>query len=89
MTKMFLRILVLLAFLDISACSWMHAPTTANIPIAVPCKAPPGIARPHLQISDLKDGDGADVVMKSYVATVETLKGYSIYLETLLNGYRK
>ena len=84
------RILTILLFsLLLGACSLLPMAPTAEIPIAVPCTVPPIVVRPHLQISDLTETDGADVVIRAYVSTVVTLEGYASSLEILLNGYRK
>lgn len=79
----------LITMFMLSACASAPPPITAELPIAVPCHEPPVIVRPHLQISDLKDTDAPDVVIRAYVMTVETLKGYASSLEVLLDGYRK
>lgn len=66
-----------------------HAPPTAEIPVAVPCPAPPATVRPHLPIADLRSTDSPDNVVKAYAASVETLIGYAKELETILSGYRR
>lgn len=59
-----------------------------QVPVAVECPAPPTLARPSLPIKGLTpQSDPADVV-RAYVTSVEALQGYSIELETVLDGYR-
>ncbi len=65
-----------------------HAPPAVEIPVAVPCPAPPQGIRPHLPIADLRSTDSPDNVVRAYAASVETLIGYARELETILSGYR-
>lgn len=65
-----------------------HAPQVVNVPVAVPCPAPPAIARPHLPIASLRKDDPPAAVMRAYAATVEALSGYARELEAILQGYR-
>ena len=69
-----------------TACSTL--PPTVDIPIAVPCLAPPVVARPHLPLKNLHpDSPPADVI-RAYAESLEALAGYSEQLEALLDGYR-
>jgi hypothetical protein len=65
-----------------------HAPVVVKEPVAVPCPAPPAIARPHLPIASLRRDDPPAVVMKAYAASLEALSGYARELEAILQGYR-
>lgn len=78
-------IAALLAF-TLAGCAGTPARTE---PPPATCPEPAPTARPHLPIADLTIDDLPDAVMRAYEATVETLIGYAIELETLLNGYRK
>lgn len=83
-----MRRLALIIALAGALCSCSHLPKTVQVPVAVPCKAPPVVARPHLPAADLDAYTPPDQVIKALVASMEILKGYAAELETLLNGYR-
>jgi len=73
--------------LFLSACSTL--PQTVAVPVAVPCAAPPDIARPRLTIGTLRpDSPPADVI-RAYAESLEALAGYAEQLETILDGYRE
>lgn len=79
------NILIACLFL-LSACSTL--PPTVEVPVAVPCTAPPQVARPHLTIRNLRpDSPPADVV-RAYAESLEAIAGYAEQLETILDGYR-
>ena len=60
-----------------------------QVPVAVECPAPPHLARPSLPIKGLSaQSDPADVA-RAYVTSIESLQGYSLELETVLDGYRR
>lgn len=84
-----MKILAAIAILCLLAFGCAHAPPTAEIPVAVPCPAPPATVRPHLPIADLRSTDSPDNVVRAYAASVETLIGYARELETILSGYRR
>jgi len=71
-----------------SLCACAHQPELVQVPVAVPCSPPPVLARPHLPVADLTADTPANQVMKAYLASLETLKGYAAELEKLLDGYR-
>ncbi len=63
-------------------------PRTVEVPVAVPCTAPPEVTRPHLAIRNLRtDSPPADVV-RAYAESLEAVAGYAEQLETILDGYR-
>jgi len=64
-------------------------PRTVDIPVAVPCPAPPEFARPHLPIAALRPESQPSEVIRAYAESLELLAGYATQLETVLNGYRK
>ncbi len=71
----------------VAACATV--PKSVDIPVAVPCPAPPRVARQHLPITDLRPGDSPDNVIRAYAVSVEELVGYAEELETILDGYRQ
>lgn len=85
------RILPLLAAVALGPHFWgcASAPRVVELPVPIPCPAPPETTRPHLPIADLHDGDSPDNVVRAYAASVEALLGYARELETLLSGYRR
>lgn len=80
--------LFLLTFATIfMGCSTM--PATVNVPVVVPCPAPPVFERPRLAIRDIRPESPPAEVGKAYATTLEQLGGYAEYLERLLKGYQK
>ncbi len=76
-----------ICLLLLSACTTL--PQTVEVPVAVPCTAPPEIARPRLAIGALRaDSPPADVI-RAYAESLEAVAGYAEQLETILNGYRE
>lgn len=68
--------------------------TTKTVPQSVPilyCPAPLQIARPDLPIETMLSADAAidGKVVENYAATITTLEGYVIQLETELTQYQK
>ena len=49
---------------------------------------PPQVTRPELDVDNLKEGDGPDRVIQAHRVSIKKLQGYSIELETIINGYR-
>ena len=49
---------------------------------------PPQVTRPELDVDNLKEGDGPDVVIQAHRVSIRKLQGYSMQLETILDGYR-
>ncbi|RJP17895.1 MAG: hypothetical protein C4529_13880 [Deltaproteobacteria bacterium] len=84
-----MKTLAAIAVLCLLAMGCAHAPPSVEVPVAVPCPAPPRVVRPHLPISDLRPTDSPDNVVRAYAASVETLIGYARELETILSGYRR
>lgn len=84
-----MRMIAALAVLCLLSVGCAHTPSTVEIPVAVPCPAPPATVRPHLPISDLRGTDSPDNVVRAYAASVEALIGYAKELETILSGYRR
>jgi len=76
-----------ICLLLLSACSTL--PRTVEVPVAVPCTAPPEVARPRLALGALRpDSPPADVI-RAYAESLEAVAGYAEQLETILNGYRE
>ncbi len=84
-----MRTTAAIAVLCLLAFGCAHAPPAVEIPVAVPCQAPPQVVRPHLPISDLRAADSPDNVVRAYAVSVEALIGYAKELETILSGYRR
>lgn len=59
-----------------------------RVPVAADCPEPPAVTRPTLPIAELDEHAAPATVVRDYAATVEALKGYARYLETILEGYR-
>lgn len=78
--------LIALIVLVTSGCSTL--PRTVEIPVAVPCTAPPVVARPRLTISTLIPASSPSDVIRAYAESLEEVAGYAEHLETILNGYR-
>lgn len=49
---------------------------------------PPALTRPELDVDNLKPGDTPDVVIQAHRVSIKKLQGYSMQLETIINGYR-
>ncbi len=81
------RLAIAAALLILSACSTL--PSTVDIPVAVPCIAPPEIIRPRLTIGKLRSDSPPAEVIRSYAESLEAVAGYAAQLETLLGGYRR
>lgn len=77
-----MRTIIMLAVLLLTACA-----TTKNIPVPVRCPKPNIPAEPYYPARDLKQGDSAATVVKSYVATVYLQHSYIETLEHILKGY--
>ena len=60
--------------------------TTSYITV---CPEPPLVTRPDLEVQYLKEGDGPDRVIEAHRTTIKQLQGYSVELETILQGYKK
>ncbi len=80
-------LLIVPACLLLAGCA--HTPPVVQVPVAIPCPAPPATIHPYLPIADLRDGESPDNVVRAYAASVEALIGYTRELETLLSGYRR
>lgn len=80
------RLVALLLLLN-TACAG-SLPRTVEVPVAVPCPAPPQIHRPRLAIGSLTPDTPPAEVVRAYVSTIEALGGYATQLETILDGYR-
>jgi hypothetical protein len=78
------RILLLASMLLLSACT---TSPIVNVPIPVKCPTPHIPPKPHLMIESLSKNSTPDAVMKSYVASVYLLDGYSDSLLKILSGY--
>lgn len=89
-------ILLLLASMILVGCATPSAPVCVpetievKVPVPVPAPQPPVLIRPQLAIYMLTDTDKQDPgkVAQYFEATVKQLIGYSIQLETILDGYR-
>lgn len=53
------------------------------------CPEPPFIERPELDVLNLKDGDGPDIVIQAHRVTIKKLQKWGLEEEAILNGYRK
>jgi len=76
-----------ICLLLLSACS--NLPQTVAVPVAVPCTAPPEIARPRLALGALRPDSPPVDVIRAYAESLEAIAGYAEQLETILNGYRE
>lgn len=63
-------------------------PPTVEVPVAIPCTAPPEVARPHLAIRNLRPDSPPAEVVRAYAESLEAVAGYAEQLETILDGYR-
>lgn len=82
MNRLALMALALIA----AGCSTL--PPTVEVPVAVPCPAPPEIARPHLAVRNLRSDSPPAEVIRAYAESLEAVAGYAEQLETILDGYR-
>jgi len=81
------RFALMALIIALAGCSTL--PKTVEVPVAVPCTAPPEIARPRLAIGALlPDSPPADVI-RAYAESLEAVAGYAGQLETILDGYRE
>lgn len=78
--------MAIVLLVTVAACA--HQPAV-QVPVAVPCPAPPPVVRPKLLVTGLTQATPPDQVMKALIASLEILAGYAGELETLLDGYRK
>ncbi len=79
--------LVMIALLGLLAgCSTL--PRTVEVPVAIPCPAPPKVSRPRLAVGSLLPDSAPAEVVRAYAASMEALAGYAERLETILDGYR-
>jgi hypothetical protein len=74
------------AYFLLSACTTL--PPTVEVPVAIPCPAPPVIARPHLSLGTLRPDSPPAEVIRAYAESLEAVAGYAEQLETVLEGYR-
>ena len=81
------RLLLISLALLLSACSTL--PPVVEVPVAVPCPAPPVTTRPRLAIRDLRPGSQPAEVEKAYATTLEQLGGYAAELEQIVKGYAR
>lgn len=81
------KLICLLIVALLSGCA-SSLPRTVEVPIAVPCPAPPEIARPRLTIGKLKPESSPAEVERAYAESLEAIAGYAKQLEKILNGYR-
>lgn len=72
--------------LILTGCSTL--PPTVEVPVAVPCPAPPQVARPRLTIRNLRPDSPPAEVIRAYAESLEAVTGYAEQLETILDGYR-
>lgn len=82
-----IRIAVMAMVLFAAGCSTL--PATVDIPVAVPCPAPPVIARPRLTVHDLRPDSSPAEVIRAYAESLEAIAGYAESLEEVLDGYRQ
>ncbi len=77
-----------IVLLSMSLCGCAGATKIVKVPITIPCQiqVPP---EPHYPIDDLRPGDGADVVAKSYVATVAGQREHINILNMLITSCNK
>ncbi len=81
------RLALMALIIALAGCSTL--PQTVQVPVAVPCTAPPEITRPRLAIGTLRpDSPPADVI-RAYAESLEAVAGYAEQLETILYGYRE
>ena len=79
------RAIALIIALSLSACQSAQVRTE----YITSCPVPPVIERPDLDVLNLKDGDGPDVVIQAHRVTIKKLQKWGLEEETVLNGYRK
>lgn len=63
--------------------------TTVDRMVTAPCPEPPKTERPQLEVLKLNKGDKPAAVMEAHRTDIKALQGYAVYLEYLLNAYRK
>lgn len=79
---------VMIAMLLLLAIGCSAVPRTVEVPVAVPCPAPPEISRPRLAVGLLRADSAPAEVVRAYAASLEALAGYAERLEAILDGYR-
>jgi uncharacterized protein YcfL len=80
--------LLLIISLLLIGCASNTQPKTVMVPVAVKCPAPTIPPAQPLPIKGLSDNSTPDVVMKSYVTTVATLKNENEDLRERLRVYQ-
>jgi len=93
-----MRLLTTLALLGALALTGCKCPTptpviqtvTVKVPVMEPYPEPPVTQRPNLLVYQLTADDATDTdkIVKYYKATIKQLQGYSMQLETIIDGYR-
>ena len=78
--------IIILITLLLSACTFGGGPKVEYITV---CPEPPFIERPELDVLNLKEGDGPDIVIQSHRVTIKKLQKWGLEEEAVLNGYRK
>lgn len=81
------RLLLISLALLLPACASL--PQTVEVPVAVPCPAPPATARPRLAIRDIRPESPPAEVERAYVTSLEQLGGYVAELEQIIKGYAR
>lgn len=79
-------ITIALSAVFLTACTFGGGPKVEYITV---CPEPPFIERPELDVLNLKDGDGPDIVLQSHRITIKKLQKWGLEEEAILNGYRK
>ena len=59
-----------------------------DVPVVVPCPAPPPLQRPALPIASLPPRPTHDALVKALAASIAVLQGYARELEAVIDGYR-
>lgn len=83
----FMLLLLVLIVTALSGCGGAVA-VVADVPVAVPCMAPPPLARPLLPISLLPELPGPGDTARAMAASLALCLGYAAELEAILDGYR-
>ena|SRR5579872_6479497 len=83
-----IKLMIVFLTAILSGCSPIHAPQIVDVPVAEKLATPNIPMKPYLPIEDLTLTSTPAEVMKAYVASVETLNGYSFSLLKILQGYQ-
>jgi hypothetical protein len=86
------RLLLPIAILAVMGCKAPKPQVVVQrveVPVAVPCPAPPALTRPTSHVQALPPNASPDQQAKAIVADLASWIGYAVQEESILTGYRK